>query len=140
MRRISFPIRVRQQREVRRSGFALEEPPAADHRAEAVYEQLLSLPETKNRWLVVNPPERWAPAIKPEDPQRAWDKMLSKRNTLVQPDLTGDCRDADAEVQPGLAENCRNPDADRVVLLKWTLDAPCEVRIAAEESEPNDSG
>lgn len=112
----------------------------ADHRAEAVYEQLLGLPETKDGWLVVKPPERWAPAIKPEYPQRAWDKMRSERNCRVQPGLTGDCRDADAEVQPGLTENCRNPDADRVVLLKWTLDVPCEVPIAAEETEPNDSG
>ena len=112
----------------------------ADHRAEAVHNALLSLPETKNGWLVVEPPKRWAPAIKPEDPQRPWEEMRSKRNARVQPGLTGDCPKADAEVQPGLTENCRNPDADRVVILQWTLDAPCEVPATAEKTEPNESG
>ncbi len=97
----------------------------ADHRAEAVHNALLSLPEHKEEWLIVKPPKRWTPAIKPESAQRPWEEMRKKRNGLVQAGLTG---------------NARNPDADRVVILEWRLDAPCEVPAAAEKTEPNESG
>lgn len=97
----------------------------ADHRTEAVYMALSSLPETKHGWLVVEPPKRWAPAIKSENAQRPWEEMRNKRNALV---------------QTGLTENCRNPDADRVVILKWTLHPPCEVPSTAEETAPNENG
>lgn len=97
----------------------------ADHRAEAVHNALLSLPEHKEEWLIVEPPKRWTPAIKPENAQRPWEEMRKKRNSLVQAGLTG---------------NARNPDADRVVILEWRLDAPCEVPATAEKTEPNKSG
>ena len=111
----------------------------ADHRAEAVYEKLSSLPEAKNGWLVVEPPKRWAPAIKPEQAERPWQEMLNKRNTLVQPGRNP-CPNGDPEAPPSLTENCRDLDADRVVILKWRSDPPCEVPVATEESKPNENG
>ena len=97
----------------------------ADHRTEAVRRELSGLAEAKKQWLVVEPPKRWAPPIKPADARDLWKRMRQERNCLVQRHLSGEKR---------------NPDADRVVVLKWKLDGPCEVPAAAEETEPKENG
>ena len=95
----------------------------ADHRAEAVHRALLSLHETQNGTLTVDRPELWAPAIKPDNPQRLFNKMQDERNDLVPSDEKGD----------------RNAAADRVVILQWTLKLPCGSPTEAEETLADDN-
>ena len=61
--------------------------------------------------------------------------MRDARHHMVQSDLA-DC----LEVPHPPTEECRDPSADRVVIVKWKLDPPCEAPTEAEDTPVDNDG
>lgn len=111
----------------------------ADHRANAVYKELTVL-KADHGWLMVNEPERWLPAEnKPTAIAERWKALRQKRSELVRQPNTKefDCdsrgegsRDPESEAKPK-----RDAWRDRVVVLEWTVDEPCENEGAVTETQ-----
>ena len=92
----------------------------ADYRAASVYEALRELGKDGNEWLKVVEPMRWMPATNTCDAvTKRWSEMSLRRNELV--------------FQPS---DDRDPGHDRIVVLDWHADGPCEVPASTENTEP----
>lgn len=102
----------------------------ADHRAQAVFDELRCMPQYQDKLLRVEISNRWTPAIKEsESIEERLRDMEATRNGFV---LRGNQGFKEPDEHADTNDKKRDAQLDRVVVLEWKLDEACRVSAETE--------